>query len=196
MILALHTYSSDLAFLKSKRRLSISQGNMGISVYEAHQICHPLVLNTAGIDSSHWDADGLRAKAMQNHRPNCLTAGTTPQKFIQLTVKRKTPLISDVNGSRASWDSSLPIREWSWALPKTARSVHEVVEGSRVLCCQLLPYKPTGGHCNLWFSWSGKMTESRWLACMCIILQKNYIWRSKEQILSILDHSPIPAVTM
>lgn len=38
---------------------------------------------------------------------------------------------------------------------------------------QLLPYKRTRGHCNLWFPCNEKMTESRWSVCICIILQRN-----------------------
>lgn len=89
---------------------------MGISIYEAHQACKPLVLNTAGMDGSHWD--GLKAKAMQNHSPNFLTARATPQKLTQLTVQRKTPLICDVNGSRGSWNSSLPLRSGAELCPE------------------------------------------------------------------------------
>lgn len=52
MILALHTKSSDLTFRNSKKDYLHPRGNMGISIYEAHQTCNPLVLNTAGIDGS------------------------------------------------------------------------------------------------------------------------------------------------
>lgn len=131
MILALDTSSSDLILLNSIYIPKETQELVFMRLTK-HAIPIHLVLNTAVMDGSHWDAGGLRAKVTCKHGASFLTARAKPQKLhIAKREKNTAYLWSEW---QQSWlEQWPPTREWSWALPKAARPAckapHEAVEG-------------------------------------------------------------------